>query len=134
MLVNMGKAYDFLMECGVFFLATINGDAPAMRPFGGVMELDGELYVSMANTKDVYSQMKSNPAVQIVALKPGTRDWIRINGSAEEIHDAGAKQKMLDACPRLARHFSSNTDERFALFKIAKADAWLNKNGEFVRI
>jgi uncharacterized pyridoxamine 5'-phosphate oxidase family protein len=57
------------------------------------MELDGELYLSTANTKEVYSQLKRNPSVQIVALKAGTRDWVRIDGKAVEVFDIDSKQR-----------------------------------------
>ncbi|MCL2373081.1 MAG: pyridoxamine 5'-phosphate oxidase family protein [Defluviitaleaceae bacterium] len=129
----MSKAYDFLKECGVFFLATMDGQTPAMRPFGAVMEHDGQLYISTANTKAVYAQMKTHPTVQISAIKPGTREWIRINGQAEEVTDQAIKQKMLDECA-LGRHFSTSQDPRFAIFKITKAEAWLSQNGQFAKI
>lgn len=42
----MSKAYEFLKECGAFFVLSINGDYPAGRPFGAVMEVDDNLYLS----------------------------------------------------------------------------------------
>ena len=129
----MSKTYDFLKECGTFFVATINKDAPASRPFGAIMELGGELYFSTANTKDVYTQLISNPSIQIVALKAGTRDWIRVDGKAVEINDLHTKQAMLDSCPVLLKHFSSNDSESFALFKVIEKTALLNtSNGAFI--
>lgn len=83
----MTKYYEFLKGCGVFYLVTINGTAPAARPFGAVMENDGNLFITAADTKAVYRQMKQNSNIQIVALKHGTRKWIRISGNAEECTD-----------------------------------------------
>lgn len=97
----MTKTYEFLKECGTFFVATINENAPAVRPFGAVMEFEGALYISTAKNKNIYSQLINNSHIQIVALKPGTRDWIRIDGKAVETHDLNIKQAMLDACPVL---------------------------------
>ena len=119
----MSKTFDFLQQCGTFFLTTINGTAPAARPFGAVMEHEGELYFSTANTKKVYSQLIANPTIQIVAHKPGTRDWIRINGKAIEVHNLDTKQAMLDACPVLLRHFDSNKSTNFAIFKISEMES-----------
>ena len=116
----MSQAYDFLMECGTFFLTTINGNAPSARPMGAIMEHGGELYFSTANTKDMYAQLIANPAIQIIALKPGTRHWIRIDGNAVEVRDLDAKQAMLDACPVLLRHFDTKAHPAFALFKITE--------------
>jgi len=130
----MSQTYEFLKECGVFYVATVNDNTPAARPFGGVMEYEGELYFSTANTKDVYSQLIINPSVQIVALKAGTRDWIRINGKAVEIHDLDVKQVMLDTCPGLLKRFNSNACKHFALFKVSEMASELNINGKFTKL
>ncbi|MCL2405042.1 MAG: pyridoxamine 5'-phosphate oxidase family protein [Defluviitaleaceae bacterium] len=98
------------------------------------MEHDGELYISTANTKDVYHQLITNPRVQIVSHKPGTREWIRIDGKAIEVHDLDIKQKMLDTCPVLTKRFDSNKCEYFALFKIAGMVSALNINGKFITL
>lgn len=115
----MSITYDFLKQCGTFFMTTINGNAPAARPFGAVMEHNGELYFSTANTKDVYSQLIANPLIQVVAIKAGTREWIRISGKAEEVRNLSIKQAMLDACPVLLKRFENRECELFALFKIS---------------
>jgi len=130
----MSETYEFLIACEVFFIATINKNSPAARPFGGVMEYEGALYFSTAKNKDVYSQLILNQRIQIVALKAGTRNWIRVDGIAVETFDLGIKQKMLDTCPRLIKHFSSNNCEHFALFKIDKMESSLCVNGEFIEL
>jgi len=116
----MSKTYEFLKECGVYYLVTMNGDAPAARPFGSILEFEEELYFTTANTKDVYSQLIQNSTIQIVALKTGTRDWIRIDGKAVEVHDLALKQATLDADPGLLKHFKTADCVRFALFKITE--------------
>lgn len=88
----MSKVGEFLKECGVFYVLTINTDFPAGRPFGAVMEYNDNLYISTGDMKDVYKQLKQHPQMQIIALKGGTRDWIRINGIAEECVDLNIKQ------------------------------------------
>jgi uncharacterized pyridoxamine 5'-phosphate oxidase family protein len=130
----MNRTYNFLKECGAFFVVTVNESVPAARPFGAVMELEGELYISTSNTKDVYKQLAENPAFQIVAMKAGTRDWIRINGNAVEVHDLNIKQAMLDACPALTKHFDSNSNAEFAIFKISDMVSTLNINGEVISL
>ena len=56
---GMSKTFDFLKGCGPFFVTTVSsadeGVAPAARPFGGIMEYEGELYFGTSNTKQVYS-------------------------------------------------------------------------------
>ena len=121
----MSKTYEFLKQCDFFILTTVNDTIPAARPFGAVMEHKGELFFTTANTKEVYLQLTKNPCIQIVAKKPGSRDWVRINGRAIEIDDLIMKQAMLDACPALLKHFNSKECEYFALFMITEMKASL---------
>ena len=130
----MSETFAFLKECGPFFISTVNGEAPATRPFGGVMEYQGSLYVATSNKKDVYSQMKTNPNVQIVALKAAEKAWIRINGKVEEIFDLDAKQAMLDACPPLLKNFPAKDTPTLALFKITKMSSFLYTGGDVTQL
>ncbi len=114
----MNNATEFLRECGAFMLLTVNDGKPAGRPFGAVTEIDGELYVSIGEGKAVFMQIMKNPNVQLVALKSGTRDWVRISGIAEECFDHSAKKKMLRDCPNLLNHYTRADDEKFHLFRI----------------
>ena len=114
----MSMACDFLKECGVFYVLTLNGDFPAGRPFGAVMEHEGDLYISTGDMKDVYKQLKLNPNMQIIAQKPGSRSWLRIDGIASECTDMVIKEKMLDECPSAQRHFPDATAMHYVVFKI----------------
>ena len=114
----MSKMVDFLRECGVFYVLTVNGDYPAGRPFGAVMEYKDALYISTGDMKQVYNQLKKHPKMQIIALKPGTRDWMRISGIAKECTDMDIKEKMLEECPSLTRHFPTPEAPHYVVFKI----------------
>ena len=59
----MDEVLKFLTDNKVFYLATVNGDAPALRPFGFAMKYDNKLYFCTANTKNVYKQLKANPKI-----------------------------------------------------------------------
>ena len=118
----MSQIYDFLKDCGVFYVLTINGDRPAGRPFGAVMEHNGDLYLSTGNTKEVYRQIKDCPYVQIIAQKAGTRNWMRVHGTAEECTDTSMKTLMIDACPILTKRYESPDDPLFALFRVKIED------------
>ena len=113
----MSEAYNFLKDCGVYYLTTVNGEAPASRPFGAIMEDSGNLYFSSGRSKQVYRQILANPNIQIVGLKDGSRDWIRLSGKAIEVEDKTLKQAMLDRNPVLQSRFKKETEE-FALFII----------------
>ena len=126
----MSKVYDFLNECGTYYLSTINDGAPATRPFGAVIEYEGTLYFSTANTKSVYEQLKENSNIQIVALRPQSREWIRINGKAVETQEILIKQAMLDAYEVLQARFQVDSSN-YALFGITEMSAVLmGQSGE----
>ena len=114
----MSQTYDFIKECGTFFVLTQNNDFPAGRPFGAIMEYNNFLYISTADTKEVYKQLSEHNKMQIIALKSGTRDWIRISGVATECFDQAIKQKMLEECPVLSKHYPSTNAPHFNLFQI----------------
>ncbi|WP_455391140.1 pyridoxamine 5'-phosphate oxidase family protein [Frisingicoccus sp.] len=114
----MSKAYDFLKECGYFYILTLNGDFPAGRPFGAVMEYDGKLYISTNTGNNAHKQLRENGNIQILAKKEGTREWLRITGKAKECNDLSMKEKMLEECPILAKHFASADEAHYLLFAV----------------
>lgn len=130
----MSKSYEFLKECGVFYVLTVNDDKPCGRPFGAVMEYENKLYITTANMKAVYKQMKANSNIQIIALKGGTRDWIRIDGNAVECMDLDIKKKMLEECPVIQKHYNSPTCEYYAVFQIDNKKAFINTDGGFIEV
>lgn len=122
----MSKTYDFLKECGSFFVLTINGDYPAGRPFGAVMEVGEDLYLSTNDMNEAHKQMRAHEKIQIVAKKPDTRDWIRITGKAEECDDKDLKQRMLEECPVLQQRFDAVGMEHFIMFKVKVEEVEIN--------
>ena len=124
----MSKAYEFLKECDCFFVLTINGDYPAGRPFGAVMEFENELYISTSDVNMVHKQMRKNEHVQIVAKKANTRNWIRITGKASECSDDKLKKRMIKEHPILIKRFETVGLEHFLMFKI-KVESCEIKNG-----
>ena len=114
----MSKAYEFLKECGSFFVLSINGEYPAGRPFGAVMEVGEDLYLSTNDMNQAHKQMRENEHIQIVAKKPATREWIRITGLAIECDYKDLKQRMLEECPILQQRFVSVGMEHFIMFKV----------------
>lgn len=114
----MKAIYDFLRECGVFYVLTMDDGFPMGRPFGAVMEHEGKLYISTANSKNVYKQICENGKVCIVAKEPESRAWIRIKGIAEECRDIELKEKMMETCPILSKRYPSAECEYFAIFGI----------------
>ena len=96
----MKEVLQFLQDAGVFYIATMDGDQPRVRPFGAINEFDGKIYIITSNEKDVYKQMQKNPKVEISGMNKEGK-WIRL--SCEVVRDdrTEAKKSMLDANPTL---------------------------------
>lgn len=114
----MSKAFEFLKECGSFFVLTVNGDCPAGRPFGAVMEVGEYLYLSTNDLNQAHKQMRNNNNIQIIAKKPDTREWIRIDGTAQECNEMELKERMLQECPILQQRFGTVGMEHFILVQV----------------
>lgn len=114
----MSKAYEFLKECGVFYVLTMNGDYPAGRPFGAVMEVGEDLYLATNDFNEAHKQMRENSHIQIIAKKTQSREWIRITGLASECNDPALKKKMYEETPILKMHYESSEAEHFLMFKV----------------
>ena len=95
----MEKVYEFLKNAGAYYLATVEGDQPRVRPFGTVNIFEGKLYIQTGKAKNVSKQIHANPKVEICAFKDGS--WIRISGELVEDDRREARVSMLDAYPDL---------------------------------
>ncbi|MBQ9662625.1 MAG: pyridoxamine 5'-phosphate oxidase family protein [Oscillospiraceae bacterium] len=95
----MKEAYDFLRNCGTFFLATDEEGQPHVRPFGALCDYEGKLYIETNNTKKVYQQLSKNGRVEICGMHEGK--WIRVEGIMKEDLRREARVAMLEANPSL---------------------------------
>ena len=95
----MNTVNDFLKQAGTYYLATVDGDQPRVRPFGTVNIFEGKLYIQTGLKKDVAKQIAANPKVEICAFKDGR--WIRVAGELVLDERIEAQKAMLDAYPEL---------------------------------
>lgn len=65
------KVYYFLNDAQTYYLATVDGTKPRVRPFGTVLLYDGKLYIQTGKVKDVSRQIGENPFVEICAVLNG---------------------------------------------------------------
>ncbi len=100
----MNEVYEFLKKCGVYYLATAEGDQPRVRPFGTYDVFEGNLYIQTGKTKLVARQMKANPKVEISAMSPDGK-WIRITAEAVLDDNIAAQEHMLAAYPSLQAQY-----------------------------
>jgi len=102
----MHKVYDFLKEAGTYYLATVEGDQPRVRPFGTVLVFEGKLYIQTGKVKPVSKQIDANGKVEICAMKGD--EWIRVTGTLVEDDRLEARQAMLDAYPSLQAMYKAD--------------------------
>jgi uncharacterized pyridoxamine 5'-phosphate oxidase family protein len=105
-ILKMEKVEKFLKDAEVYYLATVEGDQPRVRPFGTAHIFDGKLYIQTGKVKDVSKQLHANPKAEICAFKDGT--WLRVAGELVEDERLEAKESMLDAYPSLKGMYSAD--------------------------
>ena len=64
----MERVEKFLKEADTYYLATMEGDQPRVRPFGTIHIFDGKLYIQTGKKKEVSKQLHINPKVEILSL------------------------------------------------------------------
>ena len=116
----MKEVHEFLKECGIYYLATIDDDKPRVRPFGTAEIFENKLYIQTGKKKDVSKQIEKNPTVEICSFKDGR--WLRLSGTLVRDDRIEAKKDMLDKNPDLKAMYNEEDDNTEVLyFKNAKA-------------
>lgn len=116
----MERVAKFLKEAETYYLATVEGDQPRVRPFGTAHIFEGKLYLQTGKSKNVSKQIHANPKVEICAFKNG--EWLRIAGELVEDPRREAKVSMLEAYPSLQSMYSPD-DGNTEVFYIRNATA-----------
>ena len=110
----MKEIKEFLKDCGVYYLATMDGDQPRVRPFGTAEIFEEHLYIQTGKKKDVFKQISENNNVEICAFKDGK--WIRVTGKLVLDDRAEAKKYMLDMNPNLRGMYNELDDNTAVLY------------------
>ena len=110
----MQRVCDFLKEAGVYYLATVEGDQPRVRPFGTAHIFEGKLYIQTGHVKPCAQQLIANPKAEICAFHKGT--WVRIACDLIEDDRMEARKSMLDAYPNLRRMYDENDGNTMVLY------------------
>ncbi|MCR4581060.1 MAG: pyridoxamine 5'-phosphate oxidase family protein [Bacilli bacterium] len=110
----MEEVQNFLKECGVYYLATVEGDQPRVRPFGTAEIFENHLYIQTGKVKNVSKQIANNPKVELCAFKDGT--WLRVSGTLVNDDNIKAKEDMLDKNPTLKNMYDAQDDNTQVLY------------------
>ena len=119
---NMQEVQNYLKECGAFYIATVDGDQPRVRPFGVSEIINGRLYIMTGTVKDVFKQMDANGKFEICALKPSGSEWMRLSGILVNDDDLAVKTEFLERNPGLKSMYKPD-DGNMAVLYITNATA-----------
>ena len=103
-----------MKSCGTYFLATVEGDQPRVRPFGTVDIFEGKLYIQTSKLKAVSKQLQANPKAEICAYADGK--WLRVSGKLIRDDRVEAKKHMLDNYPELQSMYSAEDEKTEVLY------------------
>ena len=118
----MEKAYEFLKSAGTYYLATVDGDQPRVRPFGVSEIINGRLYIMTGKVKDVYKQIAKNGKFEICALKKSGAEWLRLSGTLVNTETLAVKEEFLNRNPSLKSMYKAD-DDNMAVLQITDATA-----------
>ena len=119
----MKRVEEFLKKAGTYYLATMDGDQPRVRPFGTIHIFEDKLYIQTGKIKAVSRQIHANPKVEICAFMEG--EWLRLAGTLVEDERQEARQSMLDAYPSL-QHMYRADDGNTEVFYFTDATATIS--------
>lgn len=110
----MQEVYEFLKKCGTYYLATVEGDQPRVRPFGTVDIFEDRLYIQTGKSKEVSKQLQANGKAEICGFAGGK--WLRVAGTLVRDDRREPKAHMLDSYPSLKAMYSADDDNTEVLY------------------
>lgn len=110
----MEEVFELLKKIGTYYLATVDGDKPKVRPFGTVDLYNGKLYIQTGKKKDVSKQIEKNPNVELCAFQDGV--WVRVAGKLVNDDSREAKKHMLDNYPNLRGMYNEDDNNTQVLY------------------
>ena len=110
----MERVCSFFKDAQTYYLATVDGDQPRVRPFGTAHIFEDKLYIQTGKVKPVSKQIAANPKAEISAFKDGT--WVRIQCELVEDDRVEARKSMLDAYSDLRRMYDENDGNTQVLY------------------
>ena len=108
------RVFNYMMQKGVFYIATMDGDQPRVRPFGALHIFEGKLYIITGHVKRVSKQLAVNPKVELCAQ--GNNEWVRVAATLVEDERVEAKKAVLDAYPHLRAMYDENDGNTQVLY------------------
>jgi uncharacterized pyridoxamine 5'-phosphate oxidase family protein len=130
----MKEVLNFLKETGSFYIATVDGDQPKVRPFAFFMEFEEKLYFATSETRNVYQQLQTNPKFQVSVIGKNMK-WVRITGKANFDRRPEVFEAAVAAAPQIFGNHKKNPNPNFkpVFFFVDDGDATFYNNTEQTR-
>ena len=110
----MNRVYEFLKAAETYYLATVEGDQPRVRPFGTIHMFEGKLYIQTGKGKSVAKQIAANPKIELCAMKGD--EWIRVAGTLVLDDRTEAQESMLSDYPSLRAMYTTGPNGNTAVY------------------
>lgn len=121
---SLKRVYDFLKDAETYYLATVEGNQPRVRPFGTVNIFEDKLYIQTGKGKAVAKQIAANSKVEICAMKGD--EWIRVAATLVEDDRVEAQESMLNAYPSLRAMYKTGLDGNTIVYYLKDATATIS--------
>lgn len=127
----MKRVHDFLKKAEVYYLATVEGDQPRVRPFGTINEFEGKLYIQTGKIKPTSRQLAANPKAEICACMGD--EWLRVACELIEDDRFEARKDMLDAYPELRAMYNEDNTQVLYMKNVVATFSSFTKEPEVVK-
>ncbi len=113
------KVYDFLEDAKTFYLATMEGDQPRVRPYGAILFFEGKIYIMAFGKTNATRQIAANNKAEICAFKGRT---LRVECKLVEDNRPEVGKALVDKMPVLKPALGEN-GENGVMFYLKDATA-----------
>ena len=114
------KVFDFLEKAGTFYLATVEGDQPRVRPYGAMLYFEDKIYIMAFGKTNATRQIENNQKAEICAFKGQT---LRIACKLVEDNRPEVGKALIEKMPVLKDALGENCENGVMYYlKDAKAD------------
>ena len=102
---------NFLKENPTFYLATVDGYLPRVRPLGFAMWYNGHLCLAIGKHKAAHNQLLDNTNLELCAAHD-RGEWLRVQGTANFDNTPEAQEAAFKVMPQLGVLYNEETGNK----------------------
>lgn len=116
--ISVNDCYQFIRECGCFFLATSFDNRPKLRPMGMIYSNDKSLFIVTDKRKNVHTDLINNPQIEMASYNLNSQKWIRMNGKMKVESSNKIKEEMMAMYPMIKQKYMDKEEMYLVIFKL----------------